>query len=69
MPEWCPNCNAMLPEGLETCPRCKSKLGKSKQAGFSISDYFHYSLYAIGIALVPVIIVLIISMVCILTKK
>ncbi len=29
MPTFCPKCNAMLPDGLEKCPRCGTKLPKA----------------------------------------
>jgi rRNA maturation protein Nop10 len=65
MPVWCPQCNAMLPEGLEECPRCGTSLGTADQPNFSRADFFSYSLYAIGIALIPVVIAVIIGIICI----
>src|SRR3972149_7868105 len=69
MPVWCPECNAMLPEGLEECPRCGARLGANQPAegsGFNRSDIFWYSAYTIGVVLIPILIGVIIGLVCIL---
>lgn len=69
MPEWCPKCNAMLPEGLEECPRCGAHLGKPKAGdapGVKRSEIFWYSAFTIGIVLIPILIGVAIGLVCIL---
>ena len=39
MPIWCPECNAMLAEGTEECPRCGANLiHPNSDGGFSKSD-------------------------------
>lgn len=70
MPEWCPKCHAMLPPGLEKCPQCGTKL-KSKQkisssSGIDLSnkDIFWYSVYIIGIGMIPVIATLLLGLLC-----
>ena len=66
MPIWCPKCNAMLPEGLEECPRCGVRLGPSeKEEGISRRDVAWLSAYTIGILLIPVVIGLILALICI----
>lgn len=68
MPLWCPKCHAMLPEGLEKCPSCGVKLCKPKSEEsdeeFSRADYFWYSAYTIGVVLIPIIVVIGISLLC-----
>lgn len=67
MPVWCPDCHAMLPEGLNECPKCGARLGDSNEEGkIGRSDIFWMSAYTIGIALIPIVVVLIISLLCIL---
>ena len=67
MPVWCPNCHAMLPEGIEECPKCGARLGSPEEEGkIGRSEIFWMSAYSIGIALIPIIIVLIIGLICIL---
>lgn len=71
MPVWCPKCNAMLPEGLEACPRCGARLGKAidpttDEIEPNRSDIFWLSAYTIGIVLIPILIGLAIGLICIL---
>lgn len=67
MPVWCPNCNAMLPEGLEKCPRCGARLDRSEQEGeIGRKDVAWISAYTIGILLIPLVIGLLIGLACIL---
>lgn len=66
MPIWCPKCHAMLPESLEECPKCGTRLGSPDEGEISHSDIFWMSAYTIGIALIPVGVILIIAVICIL---
>ena len=69
MPIWCPNCNAMLPEGLEECPRCGAQLSSSGKGGEADNDrslIFWLSAYTIGIVLIPIIAGVVIGLICIL---
>lgn len=69
MPQWCPECRAMLPEGMEECPRCGAALPKSEwkdEDKIKRSAVFWYSLYTIAIALVPILIGVGIGLLCIL---
>jgi hypothetical protein len=67
MPVWCPKCHAMLPDGLEACPKCGTRLGNSEEEGeIGRSDIFWMSAYSIGIVLIPVVVILIIGVLCIL---
>jgi rRNA maturation protein Nop10 len=65
MPEWCPRCNAMLPEGLQKCPRCGKKLNTTVGSDYSMKDIFGISSYVLMIVLIPVILVIIIGLVCV----
>ena len=51
MAVWCPNCHAMLPEGLEACSRCGESLAAAKpqsEEQISRSAIVWYSAYPIG---------------------
>jgi hypothetical protein len=67
MPVWCPNCHAMLPEGLEECPKCGTHLGNpEEEAKIGRSDIFWMSAYIIGIALILLVVLLVVVLSCIL---
>ena len=40
MPDFCPKCNAMLPPGLEECPRCGKLLADEDKAALNKEDIF-----------------------------
>jgi predicted amidophosphoribosyltransferase len=68
MPVWCPQCHAMLPEGLGKCPRCGARLGQAaseENEVFSKKDMFWYSAYTIGMMLIPFVFILIIGLLCV----
>ena len=70
MPEWCPQCNAMLSPGLELCPRCGRSLEKKEGTSiFERKDYIAWTLYALGIVLIPLILIILISVICVNTGK
>ena len=66
MPDWCPNCKGMLPEGLEECPRCGQKLRNKKKDDSLLDgrDIFNITLTVVGIALIPLTIVIVIALLC-----
>jgi uncharacterized paraquat-inducible protein A len=67
MPIWCPECNAMLAEGTEECPRCGAHLENSDpDEGFSRSDIAWFSAYTIAIIVIPIIIGVGIGVLCLL---
>ena len=67
MPVWCPNCHAMLPEGLAECPKCGTRLGSPDEEGeIGRKDIFWMSAYTIGIVLIPIVVILIVGLICIL---
>ena len=67
MPVWCSNCHAMLPEGLEECPKCGTRLGNPEEEGkIGRSDIFWMSAYIIGIALILLVVLLVVVLSCIL---
>lgn len=67
MPDWCPDCNAMLVEGTEVCPRCGAQLaGSGKETDFSGSDIALFSAYTIAILLIPLIIGIGVALLCLL---
>jgi uncharacterized paraquat-inducible protein A len=65
MPEWCPQCNAMLPPGSKECPRCGAKLDGEGEQDVGNKEVFWLSAYTIGIVLIPLIIGLVIGLICI----
>jgi len=65
MPVWCPECNAMLAEGTELCPRCGAQINESSaEEGFSRSDVAWFSAYTIAIVLIPIIVGIGIALLC-----
>lgn len=58
MVEYCPNCNAQLPPGLEKCPNCGYRLRSKQTDEFSLKEIFQMSLSVLWIILVPLIIVI-----------
>jgi predicted amidophosphoribosyltransferase len=67
MPDWCPECNAMLVEGTEVCPRCGAQLaGSAGGEEFSNSDIAWFSAYTIAILLIPLIVGIAIALLCLL---
>jgi hypothetical protein len=67
MPEWCPECNAMLVEGTVECPRCGAQLAGSGEGDeFSNSDIAWFSAYTIAILLIPLIIGIAVALLCLL---
>jgi predicted amidophosphoribosyltransferase len=64
MPEWCPKCNAMLPEGLDRCPRCGKKLRSSKGDEYSFKDVLGISSQVLVIILIPVVLIVVIGLLC-----
>lgn len=68
MPDWCPKCHAMLTEGTQECPRCGASLGATltdDDAKLNRKTVIWYSLYTIGVALGPIIIILCIGILCV----
>jgi predicted amidophosphoribosyltransferase len=66
MPEWCPQCNAMLPPGTAECPRCGAQLaGGGDGEAIRDKDVFWLSAYTIGIVLIPLVIGLLLGLICI----
>lgn len=67
MPDWCPECNAMLVEGTEECPRCGAQITKSEgEDAFSGSDIAWFSAYTIAILLIPIVIGIAVALLCLL---
>jgi predicted amidophosphoribosyltransferase len=67
MPIWCPDCNAMLAEGTPECPRCGAHLSKPGEDPNKLGaeDIFNVTLYVMSLALIPIGVVVIISLLCI----
>lgn len=64
MPVWCPKCRAMLPEGQKKCPVCGAKL--PAEGSFSCSEILIFSLYIMGVTVVPLLIVFGIGFLCVI---
>ncbi len=65
MPEFCPKCGAMVPDGTERCPQCGARLrGRvmDERTGFTWDDFRTYALgtwFYVGLAIViPVLLTL-----------
>jgi zinc-ribbon domain len=69
MPEWCPKCHAMLSPGQDKCPACGALLPKSTQSNFTNKDILAFSLYFLGIALIPILLIIGIGMTCALLNR
>ena len=69
MPEWCPKCHAMLAPGLDKCPACGAHLPKTDPSIFSNKDILAFSLYFLGIALIPVLLIIGIGLTCALLNR
>lgn len=55
----------MLSPGTEKCPRCGKRIrAKGASDGYSGRDIAHISLYVLGIALIPIAIILLVSILC-----
>lgn len=70
MVEWCPKCHAMLAPGTEKCPSCGKRL--RKKAGvdeYTGKDIAALSLYVLGIALIPIAVIVTISVLCLIFWK
>jgi hypothetical protein len=60
----------MLSPGLELCPRCGRSLEKKEGTSiFERKDYIVWTLYALGIVLIPLILIILISVICVNTGK
>jgi hypothetical protein len=67
MPIWCPECNAMLAEGTEECPRCGTRIHESgAESEFSGADIAWFSAYTIAIILIPILVGVGIALLCLL---
>jgi hypothetical protein len=66
MPIWCPKCNAMLAEGQKKCPVCGARVGRGGKDKLGCSEIISLSAYVMGIALIPIVFMLVISGLCIL---
>jgi hypothetical protein len=57
----------MLTEGLAECPRCGARLGDAAENGPATrAEVFWLSAYTIGVTLIPILIGVVISIICIL---
>lgn len=71
MPVWCPNCNAMLAEGVEQCPRCGAAIQSHQldqpaedETEVEPGDFFWYSAYTIAVVLIPIIVIIGLGLLC-----
>lgn len=66
MPTWCKNCGALLPDGLERCPKCGKKLGRTPKnsEGISPGEIRLLTKEVLRIVLIPVVIALILGILC-----
>ena len=67
MPEFCPKCGSMVPDGTERCPVCGARIQPrmlDKKKGFSLADWFNYSWVTIVIVLVAILVPVAIGLLC-----
>lgn len=69
MADWCPKCRAMLSPGLENCPVCGARLTKATQSEYTKKDILAFSLYFLGIALIPILFIVGIGLICALLNR
>jgi len=69
MAEWCPKCHAMLSPGLENCPACGVLLPKIPKSDFTRKDILSFSLYFLGIALIPILFIVGIGLICVYLNR
>ena len=65
MAEWCPKCNAMLPDGTEVCPRCGAKMSGGREGEVSRKDMLKITAYVVGLALIPIAAIILIGFICV----
>ncbi len=65
MPEFCPKCGTMVPDGTERCPACGARIQPpvmDEKSGFTWDDFLNYTLgtwFYVGLAiLIPVFLTL-----------
>ncbi len=56
MAQRCPHCHTRLNPGVEHCPVCGAFIKSGLDLGGTIKVVFYYSLYILGIALIPIFI-------------
>ena len=69
MVEWCPRCHAMLSPGVEKCPACGKRIKKGGDSLFTARDVFWFTLYLLGIAMIPILIAIAIGVICVLVGR
>ena len=69
MVEWCPRCHAMLSPGVEKCPSCGKRIKKGGDSLFTARDVFWFTLYLLGIAMIPILIAIAIGVICVLVGR
>lgn len=82
MVEWCPKCHGMLTPGLDTCPVCgarlrsrwpfrrrKKTLTLDGGAEIDTKEIIWLSAYIIGLALIPIIVVVLVAVLCVMIGR
>ena len=69
MVEWCPRCHAMLSPGVEKCPACGKRIKRGSDSMFTARDVFWFTLYLLGIAMIPILIAIAIGVICVLVGR
>jgi predicted nucleic acid-binding Zn ribbon protein len=66
MPVWCAKCGAMLPDGLEICPRCGHIINSKieQKTDLNAREIWNLTFYILKLLLVPVLLVLGVSVLC-----
>lgn len=69
MAQRCPQCRATLPAGVEICPTCGTFLKSGLDRASTTRVIFWYSLYILGIAMIPIAIAILLGILCTLIGK
>lgn len=66
MPVWCQKCGAMLPEGLESCPRCGMKINSPATGDEDLNrqEISSLTMDVLRILLIPVLAALVLAFLC-----
>lgn len=70
MVEWCPKCHTMLPPGTKKCPYCGARIrSKPNPDKYTGKDIAWISLYIFGVAMIPIAVIAVISILCLIFVK
>jgi len=69
MAQRCSKCRTMLPSGVRRCPTCGAAVNSELGPRDTTRVIFWYSVYILGIAMIPILVAILIGIVCTLLGK